>query len=496
MLEKYHIEKLFTFEAHKEKITHISYPDITPNLIVTSGSDRRVKLFSAIDGTYIDEFIQSSENLREYPIGLKYYFSDPFVSKINNDEEIKSSIVYRKDIVGFKMNKEIKEMNLMKKEHRPLNEYLNKLINLNAKERLYLITKNVDLPLEKSSNWKYNPNLEEIINKEKKYFADENIKNNKRYDFHLIDTKHYYPRFIKDMNDQQIKEFSTALNNKIRRVKLTMAKVQIDAERYKNYEKEEKKKDRNISLKNQMKIIYGKSAEKKEYKSPKLEQMNTERAYNFGIVKAYKNIGERFDNYKSDFNMKLKDLENSFETKLLNRYTITHKNKGGKNPININKIMDAYKTSNNSLLPSINASLTQGNKSKNFGNSVKAKKKVDFNLTNNGSLTYREYNKKQYLDNVKRGFRRKAWIRVVFDQIEIKRHPNKKFQDYYGVTLHQSYKSSDYSDEGYLFLLWDFRDESRPQIHVRTWQPDKYGDGTALPKEDIISFGDFGELKE
>jgi len=111
-------------------------------------------------------------------------------------------------------------------------------------------------------------------------------------------------------------------------------------------------------------------------------------------------------------------------------------------------------------------------------------------------ITYRAYNKKQYLDNVERGFRRKAWIRVVFDQIEIKRHPNKKFQDYYGVTLHQSYKSSDYSDEGYLFLLWDFRDESRPQIHVRTWQPDKYGDGTALPKEDIISFGDFGELKE
>ena len=395
MLEKYHIEKLFTFEAHKEKITHISYPDISPNLIVTSGSDRRVKLFSAVDGTYIDEFSQSSENLREYPIGLKYYFSDPFVSKINYDEEIKSSTVYRRDIVGFKMNKEIKEMNLMKKEHRPLNEYLNKLINLNAKERLYLVTKNVDLPLEKSSNWKYNPNLEEIINKEKKYFADNSIKNNKKYDFHLIDTKHYYPRFIKDMNDQQIKEFSTALNNKIRRVKLTMAKLQIDAEKYKNYEKEEKKKDRNISLKNQMKIIYGKSAEKKEYKSSKLEQMNTERAYNFGIVKAYRNIGERFDNYKSDFNMKLKDLENSFETKLLSRYTITHKNKGGKSPININKIIDAYKTSNNSLLPSINVNISQGNKSKNFGNPVKTKKRVEFNLTNNGSLTYREYNNKK-----------------------------------------------------------------------------------------------------
>ena len=32
---------------------------------------------------------------------------------------------------------------------------------------------------------------------------------------------------------------------------------------------------------------------KKEYKSPRLEQLNTERAYNFGIVKTYKNIGGR-----------------------------------------------------------------------------------------------------------------------------------------------------------------------------------------------------------
>ena len=52
--------------------------------------------------------------------------------------------------------------------------------------------------------------------------------------FHNV-PKYYYPTFIKEMNDQQIKDFSNALNNKIRRVKLTMAKLQIDSERYKNY---------------------------------------------------------------------------------------------------------------------------------------------------------------------------------------------------------------------------------------------------------------------
>ncbi len=106
-------------------------------------------------------------------------------------------------------------------------------------------------------------------------------------------------------------------------------------------------------------------------------------------------------------------------------------------------------------------------------------------------ITYKKYNKEQYLSHVKDGFRRKAWIRVGFDMIKVKRHPNPKKQDFYGVTLHQSYQSSNYSDEGYLFLLWDFRDESSPQIHVRTWQPDKFEDGTVLPEEDIFTLGDF-----
>ena len=381
MLENYKIEKLFCFEAHKEKITHINYPNIIPNLIVTTGSDRRVKLFSAEDGAYIDEFMQSSENLREYPIGLKYFYSDPFVSKINNNEVIKNDTVYRKDLIGFKINKINRELNLMKKEHRPLDVYLDKLISLTAKERLSLVVKNVDLPLEKSSSWKFNPNLEEIINKELNYYKENNIKQNKKYEFNPIDNKHYFPKFIKEMNDQQIKEFSNTLNNKIRRVKLTMAKLQIDAMRYKDYEKEERKKVRNISLKHEMKVIFGKSMEKKEYKSPRLEQLNTERAYNFGIVKTYKNIGERFENFKSDFNMKLKDLENSFETKLFKRYgVLNNKNtKKNKSPLKINKIMEGYKTSN-ILLPNINEKNLL--KNKETENSSKNKKKVNFNFTN------------------------------------------------------------------------------------------------------------------
>lgn len=103
-------------------------------------------------------------------------------------------------------------------------------------------------------------------------------------------------------------------------------------------------------------------------------------------------------------------------------------------------------------------------------------------------ITYRKYNKQEYLTHLKASFAAKSWIKVTFDEIEVMRHPTNK--DFYGVTLHQGYSSSNYHDDGYLFLLWDFTDENNPQIHVRTWQPDKIG-GKQLPKDEIFSLSDF-----
>ena len=57
----------------------------------------------------------------------------------------------------------------------------------------------------------------------------------------------------------------------------------------------------------------------------------------------------------------------------------------------------------------------------------------------------------------------------------------------YGVTLRQRYSSDRYSDDGYLFLLWDFTDKSMPVIHVRTWQPAS----TVADGADVISIQDF-----
>jgi hypothetical protein len=108
-------------------------------------------------------------------------------------------------------------------------------------------------------------------------------------------------------------------------------------------------------------------------------------------------------------------------------------------------------------------------------------------------ITYKKQDKKTYLANLSKVFNNNKQIRVTFDEIEVMRHPVSK--DFYGVTLHQGYTSDNYHDDGYLFLLWDFRDEQQPQIHVRTWQPDAYDvDGKGkkrIPKDEIFSLSDF-----
>ena len=118
-------------------------------------------------------------------------------------------------------------------------------------------------------------------------------------------------------------------------------------------------------------------------------------------------------------------------------------------------------------------------------------------------VIYKKQTKNEYLTNLKRIFNndKKNLIRVDFDEIKVMRHPNSSpnYARCYGVTLHQSYKSGTYSDEGYLFLLWDFTDENKPKIHVRTWQPDAYSkDGKTkerIAEEEIFSIGDFDDFK-
>ena len=94
-------------------------------------------------------------------------------------------------------------------------------------------------------------------------------------------------------------------------------------------------------------------------------------------------------------------------------------------------------------------------------------------------VVYTQQNKRQYLDRLRRVFKRNSYINVVFDDYRVLQHPAKP--DYYYVTLSQKWHTKGYSDEGIVVLVWDFTDEDQPQILVRTWQP--YGDTPFGPKD-------------
>lgn len=98
-------------------------------------------------------------------------------------------------------------------------------------------------------------------------------------------------------------------------------------------------------------------------------------------------------------------------------------------------------------------------------------------------------NKEQYMANLKRVFGKNSYINLRFEEVSVVKHP--KRQQIYGVTLKQYWNSSTYSDVGYLFLLINFEDEINPSIEVRTWQPDKFDDGTPIPRDEVFSINDF-----
>ena len=89
-------------------------------------------------------------------------------------------------------------------------------------------------------------------------------------------------------------------------------------------------------------------------------------------------------------------------------------------------------------------------------------------------VVYSQQDKSQYFSNLYRTFSNNQYIKVIFDKINVKRHPAK--DGFYSVTLHENWQSSNYSDDGYVYLLWQFpEDGGNPVIHEMRWQPEIIG---------------------
>ena len=123
------------------------------------------------------------------------------------------------------------------------------------------------------------------------------------------------------------------------------------------------------------------------------------------------------------------------------------------------------------------------------GNVVQTAPESGHRYLSSEKVRYSVRSKQEYLSRLQEIFDNNKQIDVKFTDFTIRRHPTR--EGIYGVSAKQGYTSDLYSDEGYLFLLWDFRDETAPKIHVRTWQPRMLDEQTPLPEQEIFNISSF-----
>lgn len=80
-----------------------------------------------------------------------------------------------------------------------------------------------------------------------------------------------------------------------------------------------------------------------------------------------------------------------------------------------------------------------------------------------------QYSKDQYLKNLEACFRSNEFVNIRFANNDVRKAKN---GEEYGIQIKQEYYSTNYGDQGYLYLQVDLEDPQKPIIKVRTWQPE------------------------
>lgn len=99
------------------------------------------------------------------------------------------------------------------------------------------------------------------------------------------------------------------------------------------------------------------------------------------------------------------------------------------------------------------------------------------NSRKDGPVTYRnnkyirrtQYSKEQYLKNLESCFRANEFVNIRFANSDVRKA---KDGEEYGIQIKQDYYSTNYGDEGYLYIQVDLNERKEPIIKVRTWQPE------------------------
>ena len=80
-----------------------------------------------------------------------------------------------------------------------------------------------------------------------------------------------------------------------------------------------------------------------------------------------------------------------------------------------------------------------------------------------------QYDKEQYLKHLEACFHSNEFINIRFANNDVRKA---KDGEEYGIQIKQDYYSTNYGDEGYLYIQVDLNDRKEPIIKVRTWQPE------------------------
>ncbi len=117
------------------------------------------------------------------------------------------------------------------------------------------------------------------------------------------------------------------------------------------------------------------------------------------------------------------------------------------------------------------------------GTVVKLKPNADNPYKDNKIVKFNQVTKQDYIKNLSRSFKSNEFININFEESTIKKAG--KGGNIYGIQIKQNYFSSNYGDEGWLFLMVDLNNPDQPIIHVRTWQPEPNEDGSIFDLYDF-----------
>ena len=117
---------------------------------------------------------------------------------------------------------------------------------------------------------------------------------------------------------------------------------------------------------------------------------------------------------------------------------------------------------------------------------MKSEKVGDAPMRLRENVKYTTFNKEQYLERLEKQFAKNQYINLRFTDVSLKQISN---EDDFALRIKQDYFSSNYADTGYLFLMVDMNDSSKPLIKLRTWQPHRDPDVNAHLPENNPFYG-------